>query len=348
MTPATATLAAAVDPTGTTGIRAQYERDMVRRWTALRDQVHAAVIEFDAFDLTAGDETTVLTFLNRRQTAPAVAQDGAAEDILAEYGLSPFTVRPDIFQRLPPDLRQRVPIRRFAFPLDEEKLDGFSEWLAEAMDAMILEVVRGPGGRISYRSGWQDLYVRAAYARGVDTANERLAEAGMADVTVPELGTPDDVVVPREILADVFNRPLHVQALGALYSRNFTELQGVTQATAQQMSRVLAEGLGQGLGPEKISTLLAGRIDAIGIRRARLIARTEIIRAFADATLLRYQEAGIREVVGAVELLTARDDRVCPICRFLEEQGPVSIEEAKGVIPVHPNCRCAWIPVIDN
>ena len=23
------------------------------------------------------------------------------------------------------------------------------------------------------------------------------------------------------------------------------------------------------------------------------------------------------------------------------------VDEARGVIPVHPNCRCVWVPVVD-
>jgi SPP1 gp7 family putative phage head morphogenesis protein len=45
------------------------------------------------------------------------------------------------------------------------------------------------------------------------------------------------------------------------------------------------------------------------------------------------------------EYTTADDNKVCPKCRQLE--GNVyTIDEARGIIPVHPNCRCAWNPVV--
>src|SRR5690606_28972829 len=40
---------------------------------------------------------------------------------------------------------------------------------------------------------------------------------------------------------------------------------------------------------------------------------------------------------------TAGDDSVCELCGSLE--GVIfTVEEARGLLPRHPNCRCAWIP----
>jgi hypothetical protein len=51
------------------------------------------------------------------------------------------------------------------------------------------------------------------------------------------------------------------------------------------------------------------------------------------------------EAVGEwVNVATAGDDKVCPICEDIEENGPYTINEARGLIPAHPRCRCAFIP----
>jgi SPP1 gp7 family putative phage head morphogenesis protein len=95
-----------------------------------------------------------------------------------------------------------------------------------------------------------------------------------------------------------------------------------------------------------VAKLIAGRVDKIGIVRGELLARTEIIRAHAEATLNRYQEFGVEGVTGDVELQTSEDDKVCELCKGLV--GKVfTIEEARGVLPLHPNDRCAWKPVIN-
>ena len=43
------------------------------------------------------------------------------------------------------------------------------------------------------------------------------------------------------------------------------------------------------------------------------------------------------------EWSTAGDDRVCPLCGPLEGS-VMTVKEARGLLPRHPNCRCAWIP----
>jgi hypothetical protein len=48
-----------------------------------------------------------------------------------------------------------------------------------------------------------------------------------------------------------------------------------------------------------------------------------------------------------VTIVTAGDDRVCPICEDLEGI-TYTVEEASSVIPAHPNCRCAFVPVEDK
>jgi hypothetical protein len=48
-----------------------------------------------------------------------------------------------------------------------------------------------------------------------------------------------------------------------------------------------------------------------------------------------------------VEHQTAGDSRVCPQCASLQGTR-YTIAEARGVVPVHPRCRCAWKPVVED
>jgi hypothetical protein len=41
-----------------------------------------------------------------------------------------------------------------------------------------------------------------------------------------------------------------------------------------------------------------------------------------------------------VSIVTAGDDRVCPICIAISEAGPYPIAQARGLIPAHVSCRC--------
>ena len=66
-----------------------------------------------------------------------------------------------------------------------------------------------------------------------------------------------------------------------------------------------------------------------------------------DEVDLRHQmlsEAGLEEV----DVLTAGDENVCPICEDISDSGPYDLDTAEGLIPAHPACRCAFVPVEDQ
>ncbi len=78
-------------------------------------------------------------------------------------------------------------------------------------------------------------------------------------------------------------------------------------------------------------------------RRAQILARTEIIRAHAEGQLQEFENWKVLQVNVKAEWITAGDNRVCPQCADLE--GSIfTIEVARGMIPLHAQCRCAWIP----
>lgn len=83
--------------------------------------------------------------------------------------------------------------------------------------------------------------------------------------------------------------------------------------------------------------------DKTHIRRAKTIARTETARA----QNLGYTE-GLAEIgVVKAEFEVHEDERLCPICESLDGE-KYNIVEAKSIIPVHPNCRCAMLPVVGD
>ncbi len=75
--------------------------------------------------------------------------------------------------------------------------------------------------------------------------------------------------------------------------------------------------------------------------RAGLVAQAEIGRAQAEAARAQYAVAGIAEV----EISTAEDDKVCPVCDAAEKVGPHPVGSPPMVL-LHPRCRCAELPVL--
>jgi hypothetical protein len=64
------------------------------------------------------------------------------------------------------------------------------------------------------------------------------------------------------------------------------------------------------------------------------------IEATAEEMVEEEEEASTK----LFNVLTAGDDRVCQNCQDIAEDGPYEIDEARGLIPAHPNCRCAFVP----
>lgn len=212
--------------------------------------------------------------------------------------------------------------RRYAaLPIDQ-RARAFGQWLLNLVDDAVLEgqdMVGRPGDGL-----WQRTFIRRAYLHGVTTTTTELQRMGRQ--------------VADQTASQIMQSRFHRTRLLSLYERNLDELKGFTSSMATDLKRVVADGMLRGTNPKAMASDIAKRID-ISVMRARRIARSEVIRANAESTLSTFEQFNERTTQADVEsqLLTAGDERVCPICESLD--GKIyTIEEARGVIPVHPNC----------
>jgi len=80
--------------------------------------------------------------------------------------------------------------------------------------------------------------------------------------------------------------------------------------------------------------------------RARMIARTEVIRAANEGALLHYKDQEI-EKVKWIATPSAPGGRTCDRCLALNGK-EFLLKDAKGKIPLHVFCRCTWTPLISQ
>jgi len=218
------------------------------------------------------------------------------------------------------------------FQSSAQKVKAFRQWLQQQVNAGILTPVGGISGK-----PWTAPYIESAYKKGTLRAYTDLRAEELANY--PSLFDGGQA----EFLRTAFASPVALHKIELLYERAFSELQGVTDVMGQQMSRTLSEGLAQGYGANKIARNLVKDVSKITKTRANVIARTEIVRAHAEGQLDAFELLGVEEVGVMAEWSTAGDERVCIECGELE--GVVmTIKEARGLLPRHPNCRCSWIP----
>jgi SPP1 gp7 family putative phage head morphogenesis protein len=236
----------------------------------------------------------------------------------------------DIFELKKLRTQQALSSEEFIFLTDPQRIQEFMEWLQrEVYDGvyeLYIDNINASNQQVISGQWWPDAYIREAYEKGISHSVSYLSTL-LADDSFEFLR----------------NSPVHVREAQMLYTRVYEELKGITSAMSQQIARILSDGIIAGENPNRLARAINKAIDDIGIRRARLLARTEIIRAHAEGTLNNFELARLENVELQAEFLTAGDDRVCPICSALS--GKIySIKEARGIIPVHPNCRCTWLP----
>lgn len=221
---------------------------------------------------------------------------------------------------------------RWKFRTDPAKVEEFRKWLAQNTDY----ILQGSTTE-AIKEGFWNQYLEEAYKKGQLSSFESVNKQKLGESMDFYKGTKE------QFLRDSFAKPETKEKIQLLASRVFTDLKGVTDAMATAMTRTLVDGLSQGQNPFTIARQMVKDVDGIGINRARMIARTEVIRAHAEGQLDSLETMGIEEVGIAVEFNDTKDGRVCPSCNALN--GIVlTVKEAHGMIPVHPNCRCAFLP----
>ncbi len=211
---------------------------------------------------------------------------------------------------------------------DEGAIPAFNAWLSKQIAEGVLEVASGP----TVRAGghYTGAYIRAAAKRGWDDGSRRLARAG----------------AESDVLEASFDLPLPQRQLRELYTQAYSDLQGITENLEDEIREELTRGLVAGENPRKIARRLNKRVD-VAITWAENLARTKVIESYNEEALTRYEEYGVEGVAAEVEHLTAGDNRVCVVCRSLAGS-TYTIDDARGRIPVHKNCRCTWIPVVGD
>jgi SPP1 gp7 family putative phage head morphogenesis protein len=159
-----------------------------------------------------------------------------------------------------------------------------------------------------------------AYKRGMDYGNRQIKSVGGGIA----LG-----VGPKD-----------ARMLRALKDRSLADLKGITDATGTRIMRTITDGIINDEEFGKITRDIVRQVDNVGIVRATMLVRTETMKAVNTGVISRYEAAGAEEV----EFLAALDDATCPECEELNGK-TFPIGETPAV-PIHPNCRCTWIPVV--
>jgi len=242
----------------------------------------------------------------------------------------------------------------FRFQTDSRKAAAFLDWFRQRLDEDVMEPMDSE--RVQQGEHWTAEHVRATVAQGWQQGRSRLRNRGVKVGSLPG----DD---GSDLIEALFDLPAPRRALQELYTRNYENLQSVGADTAEPVRETLLTGLDEGWNPRKMADELSSEVETIQRTRAEVLARTETMNAYSEATVERYRQAGV-DTVRHGEWSDAGDDRVCPICKQLDgreipldtidgatfefEPSEDEPDYLAGVYavkpPAHPQGRCVLLP----
>jgi SPP1 gp7 family putative phage head morphogenesis protein len=221
----------------------------------------------------------------------------------------------------------------FVFTRDDQAINAMMAWLREEEKNNVLEIHQRPDPITGdFGEPWTNTYVRSSYSKGLAQANAELAAAGAAGV--------------KQTVQAAFNQPFHIDRLRLVYTRVFTDLEGVTATMNAAIRRELTTGMLEGIGPTEMAKRINDRVDKIGVTRAKLIARTEAVLAHNQASLGEYERASA--IIGEevlVKWVTAGGN-VRP--KHVTRRGEIFTQAGYASRIGEPNCRCSGTPYIPN
>lgn len=183
-------------------------------------------------------------------------------------------------------------------------------------------------------TAWVDDAIDAAYRDGIQYARQTLHDADA------DLGLNQTTVDAR------LDQPRHARTLDDVLASQREVWRDIADDLEREVGQAVREAAEQGATRRAISERVKDRIEHVAEHRARLTGRTEPAEAFHRAAIEEWRLIGVREA--EVNWETMADARVCTACRAGSANSPYSLDEAAGLLPHHPVCRCFLVPVASS
>lgn len=237
-----------------------------------------------------------------------------------------------------------VNAEEWRFLNDDRKLESLKAWLRFKTGQLFLKQQADDSAQT-----WLGAYIKQAYEQGLKRANKDFRKPTGPISMKPEAGAAYQHGQLAEFMRQSLGGPVPLERVRTLAARTFNDLQGVTEQMSTTISRTLLDGMVNGLSPRDIGWELNKVVDGYK-NRGEAIARTEIIRGFNEGALDGLENLGAKAVgvmvewsVSGLGVTKLRNPSPCPKCAPLAGL-VLTIEEARGLLPRHPNCLCSIIP----
>jgi hypothetical protein len=139
------------------------------------------------------------------------------------------------------------------------------------------------------------------------------------------------------------------RAVAYARARGAELVSGVDEATRDEMGRLIAQGLEENEGLDRIRELLSDAY-AFSDDRADLIARTEVAMANQYGALEGMKTA--RDIGITIKKVWLPDAMACDDCQDNGDAGAIDLDDVfptgDDAPPAHPNCRCDMASEIEE
>ena len=296
-----------IDPTGTASLRRKMATVINIRWRKVRNQLRDAIVKNDTLMLSRDPLTS--------GSVPAVAM-GAT------------------------------------------KVQSFQRWL----DFMLNTILLDDGGAYMKTPIQQGYNMGVTYAMAIVGRRERSVFAmervsTIATLAITEMQGIIEAVSQRCVRAAANSILAHsrpAQCLRLMYTA--IDKVGVARSNALVESIIV-----KAFGDATLDTYESAGVSQVGLvpegkaktkigdaRRTGPGSRASRKTTPSARTIGRIRAAELAvERLSRVNVRTAGDDDVCPICEDIADNGPYSINKARSLIPAHPRCRCTFVPAGD-
>lgn len=224
--------------------------------------------------------------------------------------------------------------KRWAFKTQDEKVQEFEKWLREQVRKELMSE--------SEMNRWRR-YINRGFDKGANRAFNEVSRGSGRGTRAKRIMDASRAATFTEgereqFLRTTLARASAIEKIKTLQANALSEVRGLSEDLVNRGRRVVVDGLTRNQSPREIAERLSS-VLRVSEGRARTIANTELVRAHAEGQLQALEELGIAEVGVAVEWDTTKG--ACAACAPLD--GVVlKVSEAKGMIPRHPNCKCAF------
>ena len=120
--------------------------------------------------------------------------------------------------------------------------------------------------------------------------------------------------------------------------RSLTLAKSINKTTLEALRHELALGFEAGESIQQLTKRIGKWFDDTKQWKAEQISRTEVLAAYNEGNLHRFEIEGVK----MVEWMASPS--ACDECFAFDAQ-VFDTANSHGMIPLHPNCRCTWLMV---